>query len=388
MSVLRAPPRCARVRDSDAVQALSISSTLSLDAVLVASVGLFAFVAALFLATMILPGRVVRGPAIATGERRAYKLNGMALWVLAHMVVIGSTVVFGASLSPLITTWFWPLFVAANLLSIAWSIALYRGGKRRQRARGEVREGSMIAELWYGAELNPELAGVDLKLFAYQPSLIGLHVLIAAFGYLHVETVGTMTPQMLLYQAFWWLYLYTHYRHEDGLVSMWDMIAERFGFMLVWGDLTLVPFFYCLGGWFLVDQREPMSLPALVAITILFALGLWIFRGANRQKHLFKIDRSIPIWGRTPEVLGERLLVSGFWGIGRKLNYSGELCVYLAIALTTGCGSLAPYLVFLWLLGLLSHRAWRDDRRCKARYGALWDAYCERARFKMIPFIY
>ena len=388
MSVLCAPPARARVRDSAAVQALSISSTLSVGSVLVALVGLTAFIAALFLATMILPGRVVRGTPLANGERRSYKLNGMALWVLAHMVVIGSTVVFGASLSPLVSEWFWPLFVAANLFSIAWSIVLYRGGKRREAARGEVREEALVSEFWYGAELNPELAGVDLKLFAYQPSLIGLHVLVAAFGYLHVETVGTMTPQMLLYQAFWWLYLYSHYRHEDGLVSMWDVIAERFGFMLVWGDLTLVPFFYCLGGWFLVDQREPIGAPAIAGLCLLFAAGLWIFRGANRQKHLFKLDRSIPIWGRTPEVLGDRLLVSGFWGIGRKLNYSGELMVYLAIAMTTGFASLTPYLVFFWLLGLLTHRAWRDDRRCKARYGALWAAYCERARFKMIPFIY
>ena len=65
-----------------------------------------------------------------------------------------------------------------------------------------------------------------------------------------------------------------------------------------------------------------------------------------------------------------------------------ELTVYLAIALTAGSAAIEPFLVFIWLLSLLVHRAWRDDKRCRARYGELWTAYCERARFKMIPFLY
>ncbi|MEZ4383234.1 MAG: DUF1295 domain-containing protein [Nannocystaceae bacterium] len=373
------------------MEALSIPSTLTVTNVLWALVGLSGFIAALFVATMLIPAKAIRGMPTPSGERRYYKLNGMGLWVFTHMVVIGSTVVFGASLSPLITTWFWPLVVAANVISIAASVWLYVGGKRRVaagQADGEL-TGNPIADFWYGVELNPTLAGVDIKIFAYQPSLIGLHVLVAAFAYLHVETVGTMTPQMFLYQAFWWLYLYTHYRDEPGLTSMWDVIAERFGFMLVWGDLTLVPFFYCIAGWTLVGQSEPISTATALGLSALFLVGLWIFRGANKQKHQFKLDRNTPIWGKVPEVLGDRLLVSGFWGIGRKLNYTGELTVYLAIALTAGTAAgIEPFLVFLWLLSLLLHRAWRDDKRCRARYGELWAAYCERARFKMIPFLY
>ena len=378
--------RCATLPP---VEALTASSSITLTSVLWALVGLSGFIAALFAATMILPARAIRGLPTPSGERRVYKLNGMALWVLTHMVVIGSTVVFGISLSPLITTWFWPLLVAANILSVVIMLWLYIGGKRRLAAAGEPPSGDgAIADFWYGVELNPTLLGVDLKIFAYQPSLIGLHVLIAAFGYLHVETVGTMTPQMFLYQGFWWLYLYTHYRDEPGLTSMWDVIAERLGFMLVWGDLTLVPFFYCIAGWTLFGQTEPMETTTAVGLIALFSAGLWIFRGANRQKHRFKLDRSTPIWGKTPEVLGDRLLISGFWGIGRKLNYTGELTVYLAIALTAGTDALAPFAVFIWLLSLLLHRAWRDDKRCRARYGDLWLAYCEKARFKMLPFIY
>ena len=41
--------------------------------------------------------------------------------------------------------------------------------------------------------------------------------------------------------------------------------------------------------------------------------------------------------------------MSGFWGIGRKLNYTGELMIYMAWTLTTGFHSIIPYILPLWL---------------------------------------
>ena len=76
------------------------------------------------------------------------------------------------------------------------------------------------------------------------------------------------------------------------------------------------------------------------------------------------------IWGEKAEAIGGRLLISGWWGIGRHLNYTGEIGVYLALTLATGFGSFVPYLLPLWMLVLLAHRAARDDRRCRAKYGA------------------
>jgi delta14-sterol reductase len=123
-------------------------------------------------------------------------------------------------------------------------------------------------------------------------------------------------------------------------------------------------------------------------VAALFGGGFWLFRGANQQKHRFRQDPGALIWGKPAETLGGRLLISGFWGIGRKLNYTGEICIYLALAMTAGFSSAVPYLVALWLGTLLVHRAWRDDKRCRAKYGQLWEGYCSRVRFRMVPFIY
>lgn len=355
--------------------------------VLLGTAGYAAFFLATLLAARALPGALVQGFPQPDGQRKHYVLNGMGLFVLAHMIVIGATLVCGASIAPLVGEWFLPLFIGANLFSIGWALALHAGGLRRL-GPGAASGKGFVHDVWMGVELNPTWRGVDLKTFAYQPSLLLLGILVAAFAVAQYETHGALTPQMALWAACWWLYLFTHYRDEPGILSMYDIIAEKFGFMLVWGDLVLVPFFYCAAGWVLLDQTDPAPTSRLVVIAAVYALGLWIFRGANKQKHRIKTDPGAPIWGEPPRLLGGRLLVSGWWGIGRKINYTGEIMLYFAIAATAGFESWLPFLVPIWLFCLLTHRSWRDEQRCRAKYGPLWDDYCRVARFRMFPGIY
>jgi hypothetical protein len=50
-----------------------------------------------------------------------------------------------------------------------------------------------------------------------------------------------------------------------------------------------------------------------------------VFRGANKQKHLFKKNPKALIWGKPPKVVGGKLLISGYWyatGISRNLCMS------------------------------------------------------------------
>ncbi|EDM76522.1 c-24(28) sterol reductase, putative [Plesiocystis pacifica SIR-1] len=357
------------------------------------------FIVLLFLLTKFLPGPRVQGQPLPAstgqgGKRLTYKMNGMALFVATHMLIFVVLHRLGWSLTPLLRE-FWSLLVAANLITLAWLALMFRAGKRKlaEAAKAgeddaELREHGPLSRLWLGIELNPSLWGVDLKVFAYQPSLIGLGVLNVAFAVAQYEALGHLTPQMIAYQVFWWGYLFSHYWLEDNVLSMWDVIAEKFGFMLLWGDLVLVPFFYCIGGWWVLNQTEPMPWSRVALIAALHVVGLWIFRESNAQKNRFKKDRSVKIWGKPAETIGDRLLISGWWGIGRKLNYTGEIMVYMSFALCTGLSSIVPYLLPLWLCCLLPHRAWRDEQRCAAKYGELWVQYTKIAKFRMIPFIY
>ncbi len=357
--------------------------TLDLHSLLVGAALALGFCAVLFVGSIVVPGRVQEGSLLGDGSRKKYKLNGLALLVCIALLGAAGQGLGLFSLA-IINENFLGLFVAANAVSIALSAWLWLSGRNKKDAE----RSNPLKEIWYGVELNPELFGVDLKMWAYRPSLIGLALINASFAVVQWERDGELSTAMILYQAFTAIYVFNYFQFEYGMLHTWDIVAERFGFMLVWGDLAFVPFAYSIVGWYLLDRTEPLSMLAMAVLPIMFVTGLWIFRGANQQKDEFKKDPSIRIWGKPAETIGGKILVSGFWGIGRKLNYSGEILVYWSFTLLSGTQSIIPYLLPLWLLGLLTHRAWRDDRRCREKYGALWEEYCRRATFKMIPFVY
>jgi len=350
------------------------------------------FIATMFVGSMVVPGLERKGYSLPNGEQLPYKLTGMSLFFLTHVVVAVATFGFGVSLAPIVHH-FWSLFAVTNVVAVVCTLALFFWGRRSADVLKSEEATSLpipqvVQDLWYGNELNPRWFGVDIKMFMYQPSLIGVYLIVAAFPYAQFERHGVITPQMYCFVGFWFTYLFTHYVKEEFMLSTWDIIAENFGFMLVWGDLVYVPFLYSLPGWWLVDQTEPFATTTWSLLVLFHLVCLWVFREANWQKERYKRDREALIWGRTPETIGGRLLVSGFWGIGRKINYTGEIGVYISFALCTGFGSPFPYLLPLSLLILLTWRAGRDDKRCRAKYGELWEAYCQRARFRIIPFIY
>ncbi len=356
-------------------------SALSDGTLLEAAVMVLGFVGALFLGSMLLPGRRVTGPDVE-GPSPTYTLNGLALFLMT-MIVAGLAQVSGWVSLSVLHTHFAALFVVANGFAFALSGWLYwQGAKARDAPPGPWRG------FFFGVEFNPSWFGVDLKLFSYRPSLIGLALLNASFAVVQYETYGGLTLSMVLYQIFTFLYVLNYFQFEHGMIHTWDLVSERFGWMLIWGDYVLVPFFYCIAGWWLIHSSEPLSPIAVAAVVLLFVLGFWLFRGANEQKHRFKRDPGIRIWGQPARSLDGRLLVSGFWGIGRHLNYTGEICVYLAFTLTTGFASWVPYLLPMWLTGLLWHRSRRDERRCHAKYGKLWGRYTQQVRFSMLPFVY
>lgn len=346
----------------------------------------FGFVGALFVASRLVPGKREPGVPLAGGTRITYTLNGFRLF-LGVVAAAAAVAVIRPSALAAVHTHFWPLFAVANVAAFAFTAYLtVRGRAIEKKARPGVI--GFIVDSFYGVELNPNIAGVDIKMFSYRPSLIGLGLLNVSFAAAQYQELGYITTRMWVYQAFYLAYLVNYFQFEYGMIYTWDIIAENFGWMLVWGDYVLVPFFYSLPGWYLLQNTDPMPTWQVVALAALYVTGFVLFRGSNEQKHQFKVDPTRPIWGKTPESINGKLLISGFWGIGRKLNYTGEVCMYVAWSLTTGFHSVIPYLLPIWLVVLFTHRAWRDDQRCRAKYGDLWEAYCRKARFRMIPFLY
>ncbi len=364
----------------------SLLSMLSWPGLLEAAIMMSVFVGGLFAGSIFLAGRRVEGPKRKGRLSKIYKLNGLNLFLLTVIAGFLAQAFGWFSLSALYTH-FAALFVVANGFAFALSVLLYWRGVRRRNLAQEP-GARKWRDFFFGVERDPTLYGVDLKFYSYRPSLIGLALFNASFAIVQYEAYGQLSLAMALYQIFTGLYVLNYFQFEHGMIHTWDIVSERFGWMLIWGDYVLVPFFYCLPGWYLVHAEVSLSPIAAILIVLLFAFGFCLFRGANEQKHRFKSDPDVLIWGQPAQSLDGRLLVSGFWGIGRHLNYTGEICVYLAFALTTGFAYWAPFLLPAWLAGLLWHRSRRDDRRCRAKYGELWERYTQRVRYSMLPFIY
>ncbi|CAD8143528.1 unnamed protein product [Paramecium pentaurelia] len=344
----------------------------------------------MFASTKILPGTQFKGFPDPKGKVLMYKINGLNTYILTLTLIILGKVFFNFTLIPLIEH-FWSFFIASNILAFVFSFILLIKGKLSLHYKPHIQTWTpqLLNDWWFGSEQNPRILNVDLKMYFYEPSLIGLQIFLLSFAEYQYNTYSTLSINMILFQVFWFMWLITHYIREDFMLSTWDIIAENFGFMLVWGDIVYLPYLYCIGGWYLGDFVQNSPTIYLIFITLLHVTSLYMYRDSNWQKDRYRRlgDKAI-IWNKKPQTLQNKLLISGWWGIGRHLNYTGEILVYLSIAMCGEFKAFNNYILPLSLFCLLTHRATRDDKRCREKYGKLWQEYCQIAKFKIIPFIF
>ena len=72
---------------------------------------------------------------------------------------------------------------------------------------------------------------------------------------------------------------------------------------------------------------QDLSWAAVAAIVALKASGYWVFRGSNSQKNTFRQNPEHPDVRHLKTIKtasGRRLLVSGWWGVARHINYFGD----------------------------------------------------------------
>lgn len=82
---------------------------------------------------------------------------------------------------------------------------------------------------------------------------------------------------------------------------------------------------------------------------------------------------------------GTRLLISGWWGASRHINYLGDWLMSIAWCLPCGYATPIPYFYAIYFAVLLLHRQLRDDDKCRKKYGKDWERYCEIVKWRIIP---
>lgn len=339
---------------------------------------------------LLLPARKVVGYVSnpATGEPLRYRLNGLSV-LLAVVVLWVVTAATGVFAWDWLYTHRWSGLIGAAALGVVFSVVAMATSPPTGR--------SLPADFYFGRPLNPQFLGgrVDAKMFLYLvgAAMLGLNLL--AFTAHHLMEFGAaFSPGALLYCVLFFWFVVDYLVFERVHLYTYDIFAERVGFKLGWGCLTFYPYFYLVGLWVAVGLPDPGAAWWLLVIFALVFFAGWVLaRGANMQKYYFKTRLGHVFLGRIkPETISDgtrTLLVNGFWGVSRHINYLGEILMAIGLTLVLGYpGRWVMWLYPLYYVVLLFPRERADERRCAAKYGRLWAEYKRRVPRRIIPWVY
>jgi len=341
---------------------------------------------------LVVPARVTDGYVLdaATGKPLRYRLNGLR--VLAVVVALWAGACARGWLPwDVFYTARWPAVAGACVIGLVFTLAVVLPAP-------PVPGKGLLADLYLGRHENPQWLGgrVDAKMILYLVGAIMLELNLLSFAAHHVLThPEDPSPGVLLYTALFSFFVVEYLNFERVHLYTYDFFAERVGFKLGWGCLVFYPFFYAVGLWSVADLPNPHTpTPLLVLYGAVFFSGWALSRGANLQKFLFKTRPEASLFGVLKPVAlagpsGKQLLCSGFWALSRHINYLGEILMATGLALALGYpADVWPWLYPLYYLALLLPRQHFDDQRCAEKYGELWQAYCRKVPWRIIPGVY
>ena len=352
-----------------------------------APIGVYLVITLLHLAV---PARAVDGYVIdpATNRPYRYRLNGLAVYFV-------TIALWALACSSKLLAWdfFWTTrwegLAGACTLGLVFTLAVVFTAPRSGKG--------LVADLFLGRVWNPQWLGhrLDAKMWLYLAGATMLGLNLYSFAMHHwLLYPHDPSPGVMLYVGLFSFFLCEYLFFERVHLYTYDFFAERVGFKLGWGCLVFYPYFYGVGLWSTADLPNPHPPASLLALAaVLFFAGWTLARGANMQKYSFKRDAGASFLGLfAPEALSDgdnKLLVSGFWGAARHVNYLGELLMASGLTLSLGYpGDIAPWLYPLYYMALLIPRQIDDDRRCAEKYGTLWSQYVKRVPWRIVPGVY
>ncbi|KAK9768163.1 erg24, C-14 sterol reductase [Basidiobolus ranarum] len=341
----------------------------------------------------ILPCEECEGTKLRTGETLKYKVNAFKSLLVTFAAVILTLFIYGPEPFVFVSEHFLSLITAAVIVATTQAFYLYLSsfGEGKLLALGG-NSGNVLYDFFIGRELNPRIGSLDLKYFCeLRPGLIGWLLLNFSMAVKQYVTYGKVTDSMVLVLLLEGWYVSESLYNETKVLTTMDITTDGFGWMLSFGDLVLVPFTYSLQARYLASHPLEVGMLWCTLIVSTKLLGYYIFRSANNEKNEFRANPDSPkvqhLKYMTTEA-GSKLIISGWWGRSRHINYFGDWLMSLSWCLPTGFDTIFTYYYAIFFAVLLIHRSFRDDHKCQLKYKKDWDRYCEIVPYKIIPYIY
>jgi 7-dehydrocholesterol reductase len=349
---------------------------------------------------------------LLVGVPYIYLINGLQAWLLTHLSFLLLELTFGVA-ETIYSAWTSTLLLSIIFGDVAAVLVFIKGRlfpnsvvDLRSQA---VKRMSGWMDFFSGIEISPRIRVantsvypyLDLKLFFNSHyGMISWTLVNLMYAVVQREVWGSVTSPMLLVNFLHLLYVLYFFWKEAWYLNTLDMMHDRFGWMLVFGVCVWVPFVYTSQCWYLLHHPEVELSQKWICSTLLLGLvGFYIFVSSNNQKDYFKqlpTHKQQEMGCLTFEFTtadGERhfsrFLVSGWWGLARHSNYTGDLLFSWATGLACGTESLWPYLYPIYMTILLVHRCYRDENRCRDKYGdEQWNRYCRKVPYRLIPYVF
>jgi 7-dehydrocholesterol reductase len=357
--------------------------------------------AALQLALMkLVPGRKFKANITPHGHTPVYVANGTACYLITLGLLVGSAQL-GYFDPALIYDKFGFILSGMNIFAGVFCVLLVIKGHVAPSGPDSGSNGSMITDFYWGMELYPRVLGWDVKVFTNcRMGMMFWAVAIVSFMYKNLQiNHGHLSPGLACSVAIQLVYISKFFYWEMGYMCSMDIQHDRAGYYICWGCLVWVPAVYTSCAFYLTQHAPPLSASTAAIIFICGATCVFINYDSDQQRYVFRQTKGkCLIWGQPPNKIMARyktvdgqtkeslLLLDGWWKYSRHFHYVPEIMasVFWSIsALDTGF--IGPYFYVIYLTILLTDRAFRDDDRCKKKYGKYWTQYCNEVPYMIVP---
>ncbi|CAH1773619.1 unnamed protein product [Owenia fusiformis] len=348
---------------------------------------------ALLLQIMV-PGPRAEGPVTPKGNVPVYKDNGFSCYVITMVTFAGLTYYLKQhGMSPTIVyDRFGEILGALNIFSLLICLVLYFKGKYMPSTEDNSTTGNPLFDYYWGTELYPRIFGVDVKVFTncrfgmtVWPLLVCIFALKSyeLHGFVDSMFVCTFLQMFYFTKFFWW---------EAGYMGTIDIMMDRAGFYICWGCLVYIAGLYGSVSLYMVNHPVQLGVGLTALLLTVGILSTIVNFWADMQKQQVRNSNgNCLIWGKKPDIIRAKyriengdvkesiLLASGFWGISRHFHYNAEWLLAFAWSVPGLFENVMPYVYFIWLLILLSHRSFRDDTKCHNKYKQYWEQYRQKS---------
>jgi len=335
------------------------------------------------------------------GVEPVYADNGFSFWSLTTLLVLSISYIF-KSVPKTFAINFIPFIFTCNIFGLLFVLYLYFKDRNQYYSKDDDDKNnySHLYRFFRGINFHPKLFGVDIKQWTNcRFGMIGWQIIILLFAAYYFKEHGFNNAifTTVLLQT---IYIAKFFYWETGYFNTLDITLDRAGYYICWGCLVFVPAMYTFTTYYLINNKPDIS-----NITALIILGLGLYftyknYEVDYQKELFKKNKEKTVingkpckfldvkYTRDNKVIDSKLLLSGHWGYSRHTNYTYEI-------LTSACWSAVgyqygaiPFTYLVYIIILLVHRIYRDEKKCQDKYGKYWDEYCKLVKYRLIKGVY